>query len=444
MALALLTAIAGCQEPMIDTPYVMYGEAGRAVFQQTPQAQKVPEVAVMYVTDRMPKQPAKGDPKYGFARSAVLEYGVATCSLGEGVTWDELVADSTGPTRTHHYAPKVVKVERTGSMVPLISRTEIIDGRMVPRDGGVEGMLAEQLEMDKTIARWLDHTDHKEAVVFIHGFNNSFDDAILRLAQAWHFTGRQGVPIVFTWPAGSPGLLGGYQYDRESGEFANLHLKMLLLALAKNPQIERIHIVAHSRGTDVATTALRELNAEVRAGLGRSIICRQLGLSQSDGSPSGAPPDPRLPYVPLKIETLVLAAPDLDLDVFSQRFVGENVLNASKHTVIYFSEHDEALGWSDWLFSSRHRVGNFHRDDLKPDALALVQKLTTLELINCNVTGGSTHSYVLQHPAALSDLILLMRDQRGPGAENGRPLGEPFKGFWELDNDYLKPKGRAE
>lgn len=434
---ALLTA---CHEPMIATPHVMYGDAGRAAFAQTPTAQRTPEMRVMYVTDRTPEPSKNGEPKYGYGRSPAMEYGVATCTFGADVTWDELVADSVGTQRAHEYRPKVVSVEKVGTMVPIVSRMQVVNGSLIPKPGTPEQIALEQDQLNKTIALWLDHTERKEAVVFIHGFNNSFDEAVLRLAQAWHFTGRQGVPIVFTWPAGSPGLLSGYQHDRESGEYANLHLKMLLVALARDPQIERIHIIAHSRGTDVAITAVRELHAEIRGGLGASFVCSSLGIPSPGGQPLGSAFKPPLSYIPLKLETLVLAAPDLDIEVFSQRYIGENVLLAAKKTVIYYSENDSALGISDWLFNSSSRVGNFKRSDMNQQAIALTESLTNLELINCRVTGGSTHSYVLQHPAALSDLILLLREKRAPGAENGRPLKEPFKGFWELDNDYMLPQ----
>lgn len=427
-------ALGGCHEGLIPTPYVMYGESGRRVFERTPDVWRTPDAPILYVTDRLPEKPGPRGARYGYKRNRGMEYGVAICSFGADVTWDELVADSTGPERARAYRPAVSRVEKCGEFAPIMSRAKIVDGRLATTPEGVEAIEAEQDAFDRTVAQWLDHAERREVVVFVHGFNNTFDEAVMRLAQAWHFTGREGVPIVFTWPAGSPGLLAGYQHDRESGEFANLHLKQLLVTLARNPKVERVHIISHSRGTDVATTALRELNAEARAALGQGIVGRMIGATPPD-----AKVDPRLPYQALKIDTLVLAAPDLDLDVFSQRFVGDNVLNAAGRTVIYFSVDDAALGWARWLFGSRRRVGNIQVGDLTPEARAELPKLTSLQLINCTVSGGSTHSYVMQHPAALSDLILLLRDRREPGVENGRPLGAPTNGFWQLDNSYAKP-----
>ncbi|MHC4102689.1 MAG: alpha/beta hydrolase [Planctomycetota bacterium] len=80
------------------------------------------------------------------------------------------------------------------------------------------------------------------------------------------FLKREGVAIAYTWPAGLPGLLQGYNYDRESSEFTVFHLKQLVRALVSMSEVEGISLLAHSRGTDGAITALRELVIEARAG----------------------------------------------------------------------------------------------------------------------------------------------------------------------------------
>ena len=64
-----------------------------------------------------------------------------------------------------------------------------------------------------------------------------------------------------------------------------------------------------------------------------------------------------------------------------------------------------------------------------------------IEFIDCMVHGFSTsHDYEFAHPAVLSDLILVLRDRKEPGAENGRPLGSPIEGLWQIKDDYLLPK----
>lgn len=135
--------------------------------------------------------------------------------------------------------------------------------------------------------------------IFIHGFNNSFDWAAVSLAELWHFIGRPGVPLLYSWPAAHGGLFG-YFADRETGEFTIYHLKNLIRLLTSFPEVERINLIAHSRGASVATTALRELIIEARAG----------------GS------NPRKHF---RIENLILAAPDLDFDIVRQRLMVEMI-----------------------------------------------------------------------------------------------------------------------
>ncbi len=436
-ALAVATVfLAGCAAELIPTPYVMYGEAGQKVYEATPAALRTPEIPVLYVSDRVVKETDDEGPEYGYGRNPAMEFGVATVSLGEGITWDQLVADSTTGNRSRSYHPRVSKVERVGTIPPAQWMLEAREGRLWPKPDAKATMMSAYAALMASVSRWLEGSQRKEVVVFVHGFNNTFDDAVIRVAEAWHLGGRQGVPIAFSWPAGSGGLRG-YTQDRESGEFAGVHLKILLLMLARCPQVEKIHIVAHSRGTDVAVTALRELNAEARGYLRSGGLVAFL----SDAPPSGEI-DRREPYEVLKIETLVLAAPDLDLEVFAQRFFGENVLRAANRTIIYFSEGDEAIGLASWLFRSRRRLGALHADDIPKHLRPMLAQLSALELVDCKVKSssiGASHAYVLQHPSAFSDLVLALRDQKRPGVENGRPLELKDECVWVLDNDYLKP-----
>ena len=64
----------------------------------------------------------------------------------------------------------------------------------------------------------------------------------------------------------------------------------MLRGLAAIPEVERVEVFAHSRGTDIVTSAIRELLIESRAA----------GMDVREE---------------LKIEHLVLLAPDLDLEV---------------------------------------------------------------------------------------------------------------------------------
>ena len=41
----------------------------------------------------------------------------------------------------------------------------------------------------------------RNALIFVHGFNNRFDDAVYRFAQVVHDAKAPGIPVLFTWPS---------------------------------------------------------------------------------------------------------------------------------------------------------------------------------------------------------------------------------------------------
>jgi len=70
-------------------------------------------------------------------------------------------------------------------------------------------------------------------------------------------------------------------------------------------------------------------------------------------------------------------------------------------------------------------------------ALASSVMSSQVQLIDVKVkTDFLGHGYFISNPAVLSDLILILRDNRPPGAENGRPLLREEGGFWELYDGY--------
>lgn len=436
LCLFLLAGLPGCQEKLIATPYVSRNAAAAEVLNALDPALQTPSTPVLFVTDRLQIGSDERGVRYGHARSRSAAFGEARVSLTPEPSWEEMVQISTSGRREREFTLRVSQTTELGRFRPMPSLYIPRDGRIARNPAAVREFEHEFAAFQSVLRTWLDRTSRKEVMVFVHGFANQFDDAVIRLAQAWHMGGRQGVPIVYSWPAGSGGALG-YAYDRESGEFTVLHLKVLLLMLAATPEVEKVHIISHSRGTDVAFTALRELNAELRGLTGVSIAS---GLLPSRATPipeDGSIPGP-LAWELLKLETWILAAPDLDLDVFVQRYFGENLLRVANRTIVYFSRQDAALDWARWLFASRKRLGELDAEDIPAESRPLLAQVSQLQFINARVTGFSSHSYILQHPSALSDVIVALRDDAPPGSPS-RPLEAAFEGVWLLTDDYMKP-----
>jgi esterase/lipase superfamily enzyme len=418
-AFALLLAACNSLERMPPTPNLLRDGSGSRKLAELPANQQRPEMEILYVTDRSEVGRSDRGPEYGFGRATAMNFGVATVEMDPKPSWDEVVRRSGEPSEDRSYGLDLTRVQEVGKVV-LTPKSLMVENGLLQRTPEAR----EELERTKTqftelVKERLQKASSPDVYLYVHGFNNSFYDAVARSAILWHSIGRKGVFLAYTWPAGHGGPFG-YFYDRESGEFTIFHLREMIKVLVEVPGLERLHIIAHSRGTDVATTALRELNIALRA-QGKDV------------------------QKSLKLETLMLAAPDLDLEVFSQRFWLENLGAAAKRTVVYFSSEDEAIGLSNWLFGSKTRIGTLSQIPFSPAQVQLLKQMPQIELIECQVKGfASSHAYVFGNPAAMSDVVAVLRDRRDVGAEQGRPLKPNGNATWLITNDYFADVGKPK
>ena len=167
----------------------------------------------------------------------------------------------------------------------------------------------------------------RRVMVFIHGFNNRFEDAVYRFAQIVHDSQAEVVPILFTWP--SRGSVFAYGYDRESGNYSRRALENLFQALARDPAVGEVSVLAHSMGNWVTLEALRE-------------------MSIRNGSISP------------KIANVMLAAPDVDVDVFRSQ-IADMEGRRPKFT-LFVSLDDRALAVSRRVWGSTARLGAIDPD----------------------------------------------------------------------------------
>lgn len=391
-----------------------------ALGKQAPYTSLAPELEsntleVLYVTDRQPGDTTDGRFTYTSERSPSLAFGHGVVVIGDDTTWQQLAADANSAKRKKDLGLSLRSVVEVARAPPVPHPFEMVNGQPVTLPE-VQAELEATIEVFREeIKRRLAHTARKEVLIYVHGVANTFEDALYTTGEIWHFLGREGVPIAYTWPAGGGGLLTGYTYDRESSEFTIYHMKNFLKLLTLMPEVEHVQLISHSRGTDVVGTALRELVIESRA--------------------KGEDPLSRF-----KIANVVLAAPDLDLGVTLQRSASERLSTAVKRLTIYSSKNDKALGLADFLFGSVIRLGQVDETVVPEEARGVIASVTNVAVIEYvgTKTGGFGHNYFRTNPAVASDLVLTVRYDRNPGAENGRPLVHKGTIFWELDDDYLQ------
>lgn len=248
---------------MMPTPKI-YLDENLDPYSSVSPALKNNEVQLFYVTDRAPEQDQEGNLRYGYKRSASLAFGDVVVDLGDNLTWEDLVQASRTEKRLTPVKLTLGKItERIRGPKTPFPYTKV-DGKIVEEPSWLKHAEESAETFRKELTQQLALTPRKEIFLYIHGYRNTFDDAAFAMAELWHFLGRIGVPMIYTWPAGFPGLFG-YTYDRESSEFTVNHLRWVLKLMSKYPELDKIHVIAHSRGTDVAVAALRELTIEIRA-----------------------------------------------------------------------------------------------------------------------------------------------------------------------------------
>ena len=126
----------------------------------------------------------------------------------------------------------------------------------------------------------------RKVFVFIHGYNTMFAEGLYRFTQIVDDADAPAVPVLFTWA--SRGHVTDYVYDTNSATAARDELEHTLrLVFASNA--EEVNILAHSMGNWVTVEALRQIKISAK-----------------------------LPPIS-KLGAVVLAAPDIDIDVFKSR-----------------------------------------------------------------------------------------------------------------------------
>src|SRR5580700_1388844 len=104
-------------------------------------------------------------------------------------------------------------------------------------------------------------TGRGKVLVFVHGFNNRFDEAVYRFAQIVHDSRAPATPVLFSWP--SRGVLGlsAYQYDVENAKNSRKAVVQLLTTMAANANVKEINILCHSMGCLLTLEALWSMSS---------------------------------------------------------------------------------------------------------------------------------------------------------------------------------------
>jgi esterase/lipase superfamily enzyme len=177
---------------------------------------------------------------------------------------------------------------------------------------------------------------HRDALVYIHGFNNTFERSITRAAQFTYDGCLDVLPVVLSWPSrGSP---FDRPYDEDSATFSRDAAASLVRFLRSSSVLEDTHVMAHSLGNWIALEALRSTAADM---------------------PS--PPD-REPNKERRIGIAILASPDVYLDVFRKDIYKARL--SAQMVVLITSRRDIALEFAKLLAHGAPRAGDATDEEL--------------------------------------------------------------------------------
>ncbi|MQQ07491.1 alpha/beta hydrolase [Epibacterium sp. SM1979] len=211
----------------------------------------------------------------------------------------------------------------------------------------------------------------RQLLFFVHGYNTSMSDAILRLAQFVEDTDFQGVPVLFSWA--SANQISRYVYDINSALVARPKL-LEASRILRTTNAEGVNVFAHSMGTFLTMEAI--------------VHAKLNGLYDSNVRPRG----------------IILASPDIDLNLFQAQL--SYLDEADKDIYLMISKDDKALRISQRVSGGVNRVGNADASDLAGLGVDV------LDLSAVDDSAAGTHSKFAGSP----EIVQLI----GNGLQNGQ------------------------
>ena len=223
--------------------------------------------------------------------------------------------------------------------------------------------LSDQARFFEQVRQLAARSTEQDALVFVHGYNVAFDDAVRRTAQLAYDLGFKGPAVAFSWP--SQAELTGYNRDARNVELSAESLRTVLTDLAGKANVKRIHVIAHSMGNRALVGALSKI--------GNDVPVRQVAL----------------------------IAPDIDAELF--RRLATQFPSSVGPVTLYASSRDAAL-------IASQRFAGYPRAGQGGDNIVVVPGLDTVDAsaVDTSLTGLG-HSYYADASQMLSDLFAFFK-----------------------------------
>lgn len=228
------------------------------------------------------------------------------------------------------------------------------------------------------------------ALVFLHGFNVTFEEAAIRAAQIGMDLAVPGATSFFSWP--SRGNVVDYPVDEASIEASEQAITDFLVDLSAHCGAQKVHIIAHSMGNRGLLRALQRIAAN----------------AQTRGQ--------------VKFGQIFLAAPDVDRDLFLN--LAALYAEHGERTTLYSSDGDLPVHVSAKLHDAA-RAGYFEPYTVAPGIDTIAVPDFDLDLLG--------HAYFAQAESLLYHMRDLVLNGKATVTGNRMaPTMDADKRFWKL------------
>lgn len=234
----------------------------------------------------------------------------------------------------------------------------------------------------------LESSDSHDALLYIHGYRSSFNDACRRAAQIAADLKFTGPVYLWSWP--SRDELSAYFSDEKMAAWSSDHFLSFLQQLLARRGLHHLHIIAHSMGNRVMEQALisPQLTPSERAHLGQ----------------------------------IVFAAPDLSRSEFDSQCNPASI--SALRITLYASRHDQALRAAK-MAHSFPRLGDANPDiDVRPGMDSVDASAVDTSLLG--------HSYIGNSRSVLADVATLISSDADPGKRGLERMGHAPRQWWVL------------
>lgn len=275
------------------------------------------------------------------------------------------------PAGTLHYGEVWVSIPRDHRMGELEGPSI---WRLQFREDASKDVVLQHVETEdeagflKGVSDRLAHSQKKEILVFVHGFNTTFEDASRRTAQIAYDMAYDGPAILYSWPSQGSITPIAYNKDGRNAALTVPHLEAFLKLLVARSGATTIDLIAHSLGNRPVTQALHDFALE------------------NPGEKNNPP-----------LNQVALMAPDMDAALFQQ--MAQSMELSAHHITLYASSRDAALRISN-LFAGYQRAGE------GVPHLLVVPGMDTVDASAVDTSLlGLYHSYFADSTTILSDLF---------------------------------------